>query len=74
MSDIFEKLINKHITVSCAESCTGGLLAAAFTDAPGISAVFFEGAVTYANEAKERLGVKAETLQNFGAVSENTAL
>ena len=45
MSDIFEKLINKHITVSCAESCTGGLLAAAFTDAPGISAVFFEGAV-----------------------------
>ena len=74
MSDIFEKLINKHITVSCAESCTGGLLAAAFTDAPGISAVFFEGAVTYANEAKERLGVKAETLQKFGAVSENTAL
>lgn len=74
MSDIFEKLINKHITVSCAESCTGGLLAAAFTDVPGISAVFYEGVVTYANKAKERLGVKRETLRNFGAVSENTAL
>ena len=67
-------LLEKHITISCAESCTGGLFAAALTDIPGISEVFERGIVTYSNRAKmEELGVKAETLEKFGAVSPETA-
>ena len=67
-------LLEKHITISCAESCTGGLFAAALTDIPGISEVFERGLVTYSNRAKmEELGVKAETLDKFGAVSPETA-
>ena len=59
-------LLEKHITISCAESCTGGLFAAALTDIPGISEVFERGIVTYSNRAKiEELGVKAETLDKF---------
>jgi nicotinamide-nucleotide amidase len=57
-------------TFSFAESCTGGLVASKMTDLSGSSAVFMGGAVTYANEAKiNLLGVKFETLENFGAVS-----
>lgn len=67
-------LLEKHITISCAESCTGGLFAAALTEIPGISEVFERGIVTYSNRAKmEELGVKAETLDKFGAVSLETA-
>ena len=67
-------LLDKHITISCAESCTGGLFAAALTDIPGISEVFERGIVTYSNRAKmEELGVKSETLDKFGAVSPETA-
>lgn len=67
-------LLEKHTTISCAESCTGGLFAAALTDIPGISEVFERGIVTYSNRAKmEELGVKAETLEKFGAVSPETA-
>ena len=67
-------LLEKHITISCAESCTGGLFAAALTEIPGISEVFERGIVTYSNRAKmEELGVKAETLDKFGAVSPETA-
>lgn len=67
-------LLEKHITISCAESCTGGLFAAALTDITGISEVFERGIVTYSNRAKmEELGVKAETLDKFGAVSPETA-
>ena len=51
-------LIEKHLTISCAESCTGGLFAGALVDIPGISAVFERGLVTYSNRAKmEELGV-----------------
>jgi nicotinamide-nucleotide amidase len=58
-------------TVSVAESCTGGLIAKMLTDVPGSSALFKQGIVAYANEAKiERLGVKPETLEAYGAVSE----
>ena len=71
--NVFEYLIKNNITVATCESCTGGLLAAAFTDVPGISSVFLEGAVTYTNEAKERLGVSRGTLQTYGAVSKETA-
>lgn len=61
-------------TVSTAESCTGGLLAAALTSVPGSSAVFREGVVTYSNEAKRgRLGVPAALLAEHGAVSEPVA-
>lgn len=61
-------------TVSCAESCTGGLLSAALTSVPGSSAVFRQGVVTYANEVKEALlGVPPELLSEWGAVSEPVA-
>lgn len=67
-------LMEKKITVSLAESCTGGLLAARLTDIPGISAVFDRAAVTYSNRSKvEQLGVRQETLDRYGAVSEQTA-
>ncbi len=59
--------------VSCAESCTGGGLAYHFTSVAGSSDWFRQSWVTYSNDAKrERLGVSAETLQRFGAVSEQT--
>lgn len=57
-------------TVTVAESCTGGLVAAALTEVPGSSAVFERGFVTYSNEAKmEMLGVPADIIETFGAVS-----
>lgn len=67
-------LLEKKLTISTAESCTGGMLAARLINYPGISQSFMEGAITYSNEAKmKRLGVKEETLKNFSAVSEETA-
>jgi len=59
--------------LSCAESCTGGLISAALTEVAGSSAWFGYGFVTYSNEAKQRLlGVEAATLAQYGAVSERT--
>ncbi|MEG2199969.1 MAG: nicotinamide-nucleotide amidohydrolase family protein, partial [Anaerovorax sp.] len=70
-----KKLMDRDITISCAESCTGGLFAETLTDIPGISSVFDRGLVTYSNKAKmEELGVKKETLEKYGAVSEETAI
>ncbi len=60
-------------TLSVAESCTGGLIGMRLTDVPGSSAYFIEGAVTYSNESKIRLGVAAEIIQNHGAVSAEVA-
>lgn len=61
-------------TVATAESCTGGLIAKRLTDIAGVSKVFVGGAVTYANEAKEKmLGVSHESLRDYGAVSEQVA-
>ena len=58
-------------TVTTAESCTGGMVAAALTDVAGSSAIFERGFVTYSNAAKtEMLGVSPETLERYGAVSE----
>ncbi len=72
---VCRKLMEKGLTLSSAESCTGGKFAAAVTDIPGISAVFQRGLVTYSNQAKmDELGVKAETLKKYGAVSEETAM
>ena len=67
-------LIEKNITISCAESCTGGGFAKALTDVPGISAVFERGLVTYNWKAKqEELGVSLETLEKYTAESEEVA-
>ena len=61
-------------TLAVAESCTGGLISKRITDISGASDVFLGGAVTYANEAKMKmLGVSKETLDRYGAVSEETA-
>jgi len=60
--------------LAVAESCTGGLIAHRITNVPGSSLYFVGGMVTYGNEAKEKiLGVKAETIAAFGAVSEQVA-
>ena len=65
----------KEKTIATAESCTGGLVSASITEVPGSSEVFGFGVCTYANEAKMHLlGVKQETLEKFGAVSEQTAI
>jgi nicotinamide-nucleotide amidase len=71
---VASKLIEKGLTISCAESCTGGLFAATLTRVPGISAVFDRGFVTYSNQAKiAELGVNPKTLEKYGAVSRETA-
>lgn len=68
-------LVEKNLKIAVAESCTGGMVSASLINYPGISSVFMEGLITYSNEAKmERLGVKKETLDKFGAVSEETAI
>lgn len=70
----YKFLKDNGLTLSTAESCTGGLIADALVTMPGSSAVFGYGAVTYANEAKmQLLGVKPETLEKYGAVSPQTA-
>lgn len=66
---------NAGIMAATAESCTGGMIAAAITDIAGSSDVLDRGFITYSNEAKmEMLGVSAQTLQTYGAVSRETAL
>lgn len=62
------------VTLACAESCTGGLVAGAITDVPGSSAVFKGGVVAYWPEAKSAvLGVPAELIERCGVVSEEVA-
>ena len=75
MIDRFFELLKKHnLSVSAAESCTGGMISAAITDISGASQYFGTGVVTYSNEAKMNiLGVKADTLSKHGAVSPETA-
>ncbi len=71
---IVDRLSARGETLATAESCTGGLLAHRVTNVPGASAVFLEGFVTYANEAKTRaLGVDAALLRAHGAVSREVA-
>ena len=68
-------LLNKIWYLTCAESCTGGWVAKCCTDLAGSSAWFERGFVTYSNQAKQDcLRVKATTLEQFGAVSEQTAI
>lgn len=75
LADAVLKLLRKRgETVTFAESCTGGLLAGEFVGAPGASECLMESYVTYANSAKEKLlGVSADTLASYGAVSEECA-
>lgn len=67
-------MFKKALTISVAESCTGGLISSRLTDISGSSLYIKENYITYANEAKiNLLGVKEETLAKFGAVSEECA-
>jgi len=69
------KLLQSGISISSAESCTGGLFSTTLTEIPGISSVFDRSLVTYSNRAKiDELGVDPEILEKHGAVSENTAI
>ena len=76
--DVFklvETLQKRHLFLSTAESCTGGLLAGKLIEVPGASDVYYEGFITYSNHAKEeRLGVQGTTLQSHGAVSAECAI
>ena len=76
---MIQKLIallkKNNMTISTAESCTGGLIAKSITDMSGASEVFGYGFVTYANEAKMKLlGVWEDALSEYGAVSETVAV
>ena len=72
--ELGEFLKKNHLTIATSESLTGGMLASSIVDIPGASAYFKEGFVTYCNDAKARvLGVKSETLEEFGAISSETA-
>ncbi|HET9029373.1 MAG TPA: competence/damage-inducible protein A [Candidatus Aquilonibacter sp.] len=72
-SAIAAALRARQLTLSCAESCTGGRIAAALTRLPGSSETFWGGVVAYDNSVKQsQLGVREETLARFGAVSEET--
>ena len=69
-----EILLSKNWKMAAAESCTGGLVCASLTELAGSSEWFERGYITYSNEAKEEsLGVPAELIQSFGAVSEEVA-
>jgi nicotinamide-nucleotide amidase len=71
---VIRELTQRGQTLALAESCTGGHIAHRITNIPGASAVFLAGYVTYANAAKVRtLGVREESLREFGAVSEAVA-
>ncbi|PHJ12218.1 damage-inducible protein CinA, partial [Fervidobacterium sp. SC_NGM5_G05] len=72
---VYELLVKNNYTVSFAESCTGGLISSTFVDIPGVSSVFKGSVVAYSNEAKiEILGVSKETIEKFGAVSEECVI
>ena len=72
--EVVAALLNRGLKLATAESCTGGLIAKMITDVSGSSGVFECGIVSYANRIKHSvLGVSSETLERFGAVSEQTA-
>lgn len=72
---LVKRLMDKNITISFAESITGGLLAASITDVAGSSKILSSSYVTYSNDSKiKNLGVRQETLDKYGAISEQTAL
>lgn len=75
IEDKLIKLLNeKNMTITTAESCTGGMISSTLINVSGASAVLNEAYVTYSNEAKSKnLGVNKETIDKYGAVSEETA-
>ncbi len=71
---VVKAFLERGLTLATAESCTGGLVSKRITEIPGASQIFFGGLCTYSNEMKERLlGVSPKTLEQYGAVSEQTA-
>lgn len=71
---VVDLLTANELTVTCAESCTGGMLSSRLINVAGVSEVYKAGVVTYSNKAKRKLlNVKKSTLQKYGAVSEQTA-
>ncbi len=74
ITNVSGKLRARQWKLASAESCTGGMIAAAMTDLAGSSDVFDRGFVTYSNQAKiDMLGISPETLEEYGAVSAQTA-
>lgn len=68
-------LTSKNLSIACSESCTGGWASKAITDIPGASTCFLGSIVAYSNYSKEKfLAVPYNTINQFGAVSEETAL
>jgi len=75
VEELAGQLLRRGWWLACAESCTGGGIAAALTDVAGSSAWFDRGFVTYSNQSKvEMLGVNGATLEQYGAVSEQTVI
>ena len=75
MEKLLQELKNKGLTLGSVESMTGGLFSAKFTEIPGSSAVFKGGIVTYSCEEKINIvGVKKETIEKYGVVSEQVAI
>ena len=73
--ELSELLVTNGLTISVAESCTGGSLSQALTSIPGASCYFDCGYITYSNQSKvEMLGVDVQTIKTYGAVSEEVAL
>ncbi len=71
---VVERLIEKNLTIACAESCTGGLLSKRLSDIPGASKTFLGSVISYTNEVKNKvLGIPAELIEEKGAVSEEVA-
>lgn len=72
--EVLDLLVRDGKTIVTAESCTGGMIAAALTDIPGASQAFYGGYIVYANEAKSRLiGVQPRLIRDYGAVSNQVA-
>ena len=72
---VVKRFKNENLTLSVAESCTGGWLSKIITEISGASEIFIGGVCSYSNEVKKNLlGVNEETLKNFGAVSQETAM
>ncbi|MCR5564389.1 MAG: CinA family protein [Gammaproteobacteria bacterium] len=71
---LIKELIKNNISISFAESCTGGELSATLTKVPGVSKIFNMGLVTYSDESKvELLGVNPDSIKEYGVVSEEVA-
>lgn len=71
---VIKLLIKNELTLTTAESCTGGMLASRLVNVPGVSDVFRQGFITYSNKSKRKiLSVQKSTLKKYGAVSEKTA-